>query len=94
MNDRDRRPDSLPAMPRPISGGSLREADLPAVPAMVSVGVAPSESPFSVGLRRLRKSATALAGVAIVSMAIDPTATSTLYAGAFGGVFKSTTGGQ
>ena len=57
--------DPLGTAARPISGGSVREVDLP-------VGVAParptarSESPPAQAVRRLRKSTTALVGVAIV----------------------------
>jgi peptide/nickel transport system permease protein len=52
----------------PISGGSTREADL-AVPGLgVRTLRARSESPFAVGVRRLRKSVTALVGVAIVAL--------------------------
>src|SRR5262245_39371580 len=58
-----------PRAVKPISGGSLREADLPAV---VGVAAAPpaeaSESPFAQGLRRLQRSVTALVGVAIVAV--------------------------
>ena len=55
--------------PRPISGGSLREAELPGVRAITRpAAVARSESPLVQGLRRLRRSTTALAGVAIVAV--------------------------
>jgi len=62
--------DPLPMTPRPISGGSTREADLPAVPGMISAGVKPSESPLVIGMRRLRKSVAALAGAAIVVLLV------------------------
>src|SRR5712691_10759801 len=55
--------------PRDISGGSLREAELPAVGGIAwPAPVARSESPLAQGLRRLRRSTTALAGVAIVAV--------------------------
>jgi peptide/nickel transport system permease protein len=50
----------------PISGGSLREAELPVADVTWSAPAARSESPFVQGLRRLRRSTTALLGVAIV----------------------------
>jgi peptide/nickel transport system permease protein len=57
--------------PRPISGGSTREAELPAVPGVAWPGrVARSESPLAQGLRRFRRSTTALVGVAIVAALI------------------------
>ena len=49
-----------------ISGGSLREAELPVAGIALPAQAARSESPFVQGLRRLRKSTTALVGVAIV----------------------------
>jgi peptide/nickel transport system permease protein len=50
---------------RTISGGSVSEADLPAV---VAPGLAEgAESPLAQAIRRLRRSATALVGVAIVA---------------------------
>jgi len=54
----------LPVQMRPISGGSTREAELPGVawPARVER----SETPLVQGLRRFRRSTTALVGVAIV----------------------------
>src|SRR6266481_4679597 len=54
----------LPVQARPISGGSTREAELPgaAWPARVER----SETPLVQGLRRFRRSTTALVGVAIV----------------------------
>jgi peptide/nickel transport system permease protein len=52
----------------PISGGSLREADLPAVAGVTWPGPsARVDSPFAQGLRRLRRSTTALIGVVIVA---------------------------
>jgi len=56
------RPHPMPA----ISGGSLREAELPAAPPVAWSTAARSESPFFQGVRRLRRSATALVGAAIV----------------------------
>jgi peptide/nickel transport system permease protein len=58
-----------PGSPRPmppIRGGSLREAELPASPVAWPTPAARSESPFVQGVRRLRRSATALVGAAIV----------------------------
>ena len=54
--------------PRPISGGSLREADLPTtnVGRVAWPSRARSETPLAQAVRRLRKSVTALIGVAIV----------------------------
>src|SRR2546427_8624724 len=52
---------------RDISGGSTSEAELPSVTAVVWPARAErSESPLAQGLRRFRRSATALVGVAIV----------------------------
>ena len=56
-------------MATPISGGSgsVREVELPAVAGVVwPAPSARSETPFAQGLRRLRRSATALVGVGIV----------------------------
>ena len=55
--------------PRPIRGGSVGEADLP-VSAGVdwSAGAKPAESPLAQGLRRLRRSFTALVGAGIVAV--------------------------
>jgi len=50
---------------RPISGGSLREADLPADIAFPGRATS-AESPLAQGIRRLRKSTTAIIGLAIV----------------------------
>jgi peptide/nickel transport system permease protein len=59
--------EQLPMTPRPISGGSLRESELPAVPGVAWRTKGPaSESPFVQGMRRLRRSTTALAGLGIV----------------------------
>jgi peptide/nickel transport system permease protein len=55
-------------MPRPISGGSTQEAELPSSKVAWRAKTEPSESPFAVGLRRLRKSTTALIGAAIVAL--------------------------
>src|SRR5437867_13029731 len=53
--------------PRAISGGSLQEAELQAAPDVAwRATAARSESPFEQGLRRLRRSTTALIGAAIV----------------------------
>jgi peptide/nickel transport system permease protein len=62
--------DARPVPVKPISGGSLREAELPAVVAIAVPAAEVSESPFAQGLRRLRRSATALVGVAIVAALI------------------------
>jgi ABC-type dipeptide/oligopeptide/nickel transport system permease subunit len=53
---------------KPISGGSLREADLAAVVAVAAPAREVAESPFAQGVRRLRRSVTALVGVAIVAV--------------------------
>ena len=60
--------DSRRMAPQPISGGSLREAELPAVAGIArpGVGAARTETPLAQGLRRLRHSTTALVGVAVV----------------------------
>jgi peptide/nickel transport system permease protein len=60
--------DALRMRTRPIRGGSVGEADLP-VPAGVGweVRAKPAESPLVQGLRRLRRSATALVGAGIVA---------------------------
>src|SRR5262245_4084208 len=54
---------------RPISGGSLREADLTDV-GSVAVPARPAQaaSPFADGVRRLRKSLTAVVGFIIVAV--------------------------
>ena len=57
--------DDAPRELRPISGGSLRETDLP-LPVAVPATPAEAESPLAEAVRRLRKSATAVAGLAIV----------------------------
>ena len=55
--------------PRGISGGSLQEAELQAAPAVAwRATAARSESPFEQGVRRLRRSTTALIGAAIVAV--------------------------
>jgi peptide/nickel transport system permease protein len=52
---------------RPISGGSVGEADLPVATDLAWRQRAPrAESPLAQGLRRLRRSTTALVGAAIV----------------------------
>ena len=53
--------------PRPISGGSIREAEFP-LGIVVPVPVERSESPFRQGVRRLARSWTALFGAAIVAL--------------------------
>jgi peptide/nickel transport system permease protein len=64
-DDRDPRA----VQPRPISGGSLQEAELPATTDVAwRTRADQSESPFVQGLRRLRKSTTALIGAAIVAL--------------------------
>jgi len=53
--------------PQPIHGGSVGEADLPLTPDVAWGGRAkPSASPLVEGVRRLRRSSTALIGAAIV----------------------------
>src|SRR6266436_5635458 len=55
--------------PRAISGGSLQEAELQAAPDVAwRATAARSESPFEQGVRRLRRSTTALIGAAIVAV--------------------------
>ena len=63
------KPGELPSGPRPIRGGSVGEADLPA-PAGVAWGARakPSASPLVEGIRRLRRSTTALLGAGIVGL--------------------------
>ena len=59
--------DSLRMNARPISGGSVGEADLPVATDLAWPRRATgSEAPLVQGLRRLRRSTTALVGVAIV----------------------------
>jgi ABC-type dipeptide/oligopeptide/nickel transport system permease subunit len=54
-------------MATPISGGSVREVDLPRVAGVAwPAPAARSETPFAQGVRRLRRSVTALVGVGIV----------------------------
>jgi ABC-type dipeptide/oligopeptide/nickel transport system permease subunit len=55
-------------MVKPISGGSLREAELPVSGVAWRAPAARSESPFVQGLRRLRRSMTALIGAGIVAV--------------------------
>ncbi len=57
--------ESLGRKQRTISGGSLREADLP-MGVVLPGRVGHSESPLAMAIRRLRRSTTALVGVAIV----------------------------
>jgi peptide/nickel transport system permease protein len=68
MTDDD---ESLPMKPPPISGGSTREVDLPA-DSRVAWALAHdrSESPLVQGVRRFRRSTTALIGVTIVAVLI------------------------
>jgi peptide/nickel transport system permease protein len=57
------------ARPRPISGGSLQEAELPATSKVAWRAKADrAESPFAQGVRRLRRSTTALIGAGIVAV--------------------------
>ena len=58
--------DSMRMKPPPISGGSTGEAELPAVGVAWPAPVERSESPLAQGVRRFRRSTTALVGVAIV----------------------------
>src|SRR5881628_2585005 len=61
--------EGLPMKPRAISGGSLQEAELPATPDLAWRAKADrAESPFAQGVRRLRRSTTALIGAAIVAL--------------------------
>jgi len=55
---------------RPISGGSVSEAELPAVREAAWKAVPRPETPFAQALRRLRRSTTALVGAAIVAVLI------------------------
>src|ERR687891_1294361 len=56
-------------MAKPIGGGSIREAELPGAAEVAwPAPVARSESPLAQGLRRLRRSTTALVGAAIVAV--------------------------
>jgi ABC-type dipeptide/oligopeptide/nickel transport system permease subunit len=55
---------------RPISGGSVSEAGLRAVGAAAPAAVVRSESPFVIGMHRLRKSTTAIIGLVIVVVLI------------------------
>jgi len=54
--------------PRIISGGSTQEAELPSSDVAWRTQAVPAESPFALGLRRLRKSTTALIGAGIVAL--------------------------
>jgi peptide/nickel transport system permease protein len=55
--------------PRAISGGSLQEAELPAASTVAwPATTARAESPFAQGLRRLRRSTTAIIGAVIVAV--------------------------
>jgi len=61
--------DALPMKPRAISGGSLQEAELPAPSDVAWRAKADrTESPFALGVRRLRRSTTALIGAVIVAV--------------------------
>ncbi len=54
---------------KPIRGGSLREAEITTVPPRAwPAAVARTDSPWAQGVRRLRRSTTALVGVAIVAV--------------------------
>ncbi len=55
-------------MVKPISGGSLQEAELPVSGVAWRAPAVRSESPFVQGLRRLRRSTTALIGAGIVAV--------------------------
>jgi peptide/nickel transport system permease protein len=60
---------SEPRRTKPISGGSLREAELATVGGVAArVPYERSEAPLAQGIRRLRKSVTALVGFAIVAV--------------------------
>ena len=58
--------ESLRMTPRPISGGSTTEAELGVPGVAWPARVARSESPLAQGVRRFRRSTTALVGAAIV----------------------------
>jgi peptide/nickel transport system permease protein len=61
--------DVLPKSPRPIRGGSVGEANLPATAGVAwGAHAQPSASPFVEGVRRLRRSTTALLGAGIVGV--------------------------
>ena len=63
------RDEQLRTTPPAISGGSLREGELPAVAGVAwRPGARASESPFAQGVRRLRRSTTAVAGAGIVAL--------------------------
>jgi peptide/nickel transport system permease protein len=64
----DRRHSRRVTPPPPIRGGSTREAELTSAPGVAwrPAEATPSESPFMQGVRRLRKSLTALVGLGIV----------------------------
>ncbi|MGH7326430.1 MAG: ABC transporter permease [Candidatus Rokuibacteriota bacterium] len=63
--------ESLRMKPAVISGGSVREAEFPVVGGVAWPARAErSESPLAQALRRLRRSATALVGVAVVALLI------------------------
>jgi len=63
--------ESLQTKARAISGGSLGEAELPAAPGVAwPAKVGRSEAPLVQGLRRLRRSTTALVGAAVVVVLI------------------------
>ncbi len=60
--------EAIPMRPRTISGGSTRETDLPAVPGVAwPTRAHAGESPLVQGLRRFRRSATAIVGMVIVA---------------------------
>ena len=66
MANRDER---LRTAPPAISGGSLREGELPAVAGVAwRPDARASESPFAQGVRRLRRSTTAVVGAGIVAV--------------------------
>jgi len=61
--------DARARQPRSISGGSLREAELSAAPDVAWRATKErADSPFAQGLRRLRRSTTAVIGAAIVAL--------------------------
>jgi peptide/nickel transport system permease protein len=60
-----------PTTPPPISGGSIREGELPVVTGVAwRAGARPSESPLAQGVRRLRRSTTAVVGAGIVALLV------------------------
>src|SRR5262245_39695413 len=60
-----------PVMAPAISGGSVREADVPVAPAIAWTAARPgSQSPLAQALSRLRRNKTALVGAGVVAMLV------------------------